>query len=87
MTVRRRFIAGAVCPSCRVMDRLVIETEAHDAPRRLCVECGFSETLTEGAETSTGGVPRGRPERPSRPREAASQAVRILDPGASKDGD
>lgn len=36
----RRFIAGAVCPRCGLMDKLVVDTESN---RRECVSCDFSE--------------------------------------------
>jgi len=64
--VVRRFIAGAVCPRCRALDRLVIEFDPQElvADKRICVACGFSETV-EG-ESSTlqpkAGIPRGRVE-------------------------
>ena len=37
---RRRFIAGAVCPRCAEMDRVVVDL---DTDQRECVSCGFSE--------------------------------------------
>ncbi len=37
-----RFIAGAVCPGCRALDRLIIETVG-DAERRRCVACGYTD--------------------------------------------
>ena len=37
---RRRFIAGAVCPRCALMDKILIDM---DTDKRLCVSCGFSE--------------------------------------------
>ena len=37
---RRRFIAGAVCPRCALMDKIVVDV---DTDQRLCVSCGFSE--------------------------------------------
>ena len=38
----KRFIAGAVCPQCQVVDRLVVE-QADGVMRRRCVSCGFSD--------------------------------------------
>lgn len=44
--MRKRFIAGAVCPRCGEMDRMVSYTpEGSQAPVRECVACGFSEQL------------------------------------------
>ena len=37
----RRFIAGAVCPRCGLMDKLRIDTETQE---RECVNCGFSDS-------------------------------------------
>lgn len=37
---RRRFIAGAVCPRCALMDKMVVDL---DTDQRVCVSCGFSE--------------------------------------------
>lgn len=37
---RRRFIAGAVCPRCALMDKMVVDL---DTDQRECVSCGFSE--------------------------------------------
>ena len=43
---RRRFIAGAVCPKCQALDRMVLEVDVDDNEHtRHCVACGFSETL------------------------------------------
>ncbi len=39
--MQKRFIAGAVCPSCAVMDRLVI-FEEDGISKRACVACGFT---------------------------------------------
>jgi len=36
----RRFIAGAVCPRCARMDKIVLDP---NTDRRFCVSCGFSE--------------------------------------------
>lgn len=37
---RRRFIAGAVCPRCALMDKMVVDL---DTDQRICVSCGFTE--------------------------------------------
>ena len=50
MTVGRRFVAGAVCPRCGVVDRIVLE----DADRRVrCVACGFTDTRPLGTPATT----------------------------------
>lgn len=75
---RRRFIAGAVCPACRAVDRLTLEVDGEGTQRRLCVACGFSDTSTD---SGTGSIPRGKHEMPAASRESApAKVVRILSP-------
>ena len=78
----RRFIAGAVCPQCRAVDRIVLEREstAADASgeerlRRVCVSCGYNDTLAAGSapEPPTRFSRRGRDEA------APATAVKIVD--------
>ncbi len=73
--VKRRFIAGAICPSCREMDRLFVD--ADDAgPFFECVSCGYRRV---GDFT---GPDHGRTTKPDSRREVAPQTVRIVDPNA-----
>lgn len=44
MTVKKRFIAGAVCPKCKAMDRIVMYRK-NDKDFRECVECDFSDEM------------------------------------------
>lgn len=44
----KRFIAGAVCPRCGEIDRIVAFTE-NQVNRKECVACGFNETLDKAA--------------------------------------
>lgn len=48
MSVTKRFIAGAVCPRCAAMDRIVIYG-TDEGQFRECVSCGFHERLKEEA--------------------------------------
>lgn len=74
----RRFIAGAVCPECRAVDRIVLEQEGA-LQRRRCVSCGYTDTLV-------GRTPAEPPTRLSRHRgEAPATPVRIVDPGRGDD--
>lgn len=41
---KKRFIAGAVCPACSEMDKLMMWNE-NEVPHRECVACGYSDTL------------------------------------------
>lgn len=55
---RRRFIAGAVCPRCALMDKIVVDL---NTDQRLCVSCGFSEGRpgmpAEGSHVAEGSHP------------------------------
>ncbi|XOV83842.1 MAG: YheV family putative metal-binding protein [bacterium] len=78
---KKRFIAGAVCPECQAVDRIVVETampvpagKAADRidpeqalSRRRCVACGFADEFSAANLINSQGVPRGKPEKP-RPR-------------------
>ena len=44
--MKKRFIAGAVCPKCSAMDRLVM-FEQDGTTVRECVECGFTDSQKE----------------------------------------
>lgn len=44
MTVKKRFIAGAVCPKCSAMDRIVMYREG-ESDYRECVACGFKDEM------------------------------------------
>lgn len=71
---KARFIAGAVCPSCRAMDRVVVE-EHEGGRRRRCVACGHFDALAQGS----GPTP---PTRFTRAADApaVADAVRIVEP-------
>ncbi|MDA9368488.1 YheV family putative metal-binding protein [Flavobacteriaceae bacterium] len=77
----RRFIAGAVCPRCAAMDRIVVHA---DGETRECIDCGFSDARpTAGPEA----VPT-RVTRPvARRVETAAEPVRLLDPRSPKDSE
>ncbi len=47
MKTVKRFIAGAVCPRCAAMDRIVAYTDEDQRQVRECVACGFNEKLRE----------------------------------------
>lgn len=76
----RRFIAGAVCPRCSAMDKIVVDG---DTDQRECVACGFSEARPEApaAELPT------RVSRASARRiETAAEVVTLVDPAALHKG-
>lgn len=74
-----RFIAGAVCPACRAMDRIVLES-LEDGSRRRCVTCGYTDTLSNraSAEPATRLTRRRAGDTPAAP-------VRIVDPARDAD--
>ncbi|HKK23344.1 MAG TPA: YheV family putative metal-binding protein [Pseudohaliea sp.] len=79
---RRRFIAGAVCPRCAVMDRLVVDLATD---RRECVACGFSEARPE---PPTAEVPTRVTRAAARRKDTAAEAVTLIDPARrADDGD
>ncbi len=78
---RRRFIAGAVCPKCAAMDRIVVDL---DTDRRECVACGFSdERPAAPVEELKTRVTRASARRV----ETAIEPVRLLDPGSKPAND
>ncbi len=40
--LNRYFIAGAVCPQCGVMDRIVVYTDSKDIE---CIACNYTDNL------------------------------------------
>jgi len=86
---RRRFIAGAVCPRCAQMDKIVVNL---DTDQRECVACGFSEkrpaqspgTVAGDSADADGSLAREIPTRVSRPAarrvETPAEAVTLIDP-------
>lgn len=51
MATSKRFIAGAVCPSCKLMDKTVIVTKDEQKVRE-CISCGFSDVAPQQSFTS-----------------------------------
>ncbi len=46
MQKTRRFIAGAICPQCKAMDKIVLHRNGGQQQRE-CVACGFTDDLQE----------------------------------------
>lgn len=75
--VTKRFIAGAVCPKCGEMDRVVMYVE-NDRQFRECVSCGFHDEMRlnyAGPELET------RVNRSEQERQQEIKVVKLLDPG------
>lgn len=78
---RRRFIAGAVCPRCGDMDKIVVDAETD---RRECIACGFSEERPGPvAPAGQDGTPRAR-ELPARELPARELPTRVSRPAARR---
>ena len=78
---KRRFIAGAVCPRCGALDRLVIEErEGDNPPSRRCVACGFVDVL----RTAPSRPPKNRLDGGLRapPADEPARVVKLIDPKA-----
>lgn len=79
--VTRRFIAGAVCPACGAVDKLVLLVGSPQGERE-CVSCGYSDKLADGApdqELAT-RVNQPRPGEKPLSHEDDVQTLDLLDP-------
>ena len=73
----RRFIAGAVCPKCAEMDKIVVDMKTN---RRECIACDFAEERpTDGAAQRELNTRVNRPA--ARRVETPAEAITLLDPG------
>lgn len=46
VVITKRFIAGAVCPSCNTQDSIKM-WNVEGTPHRECVSCGYTDTFNE----------------------------------------
>ncbi len=81
---RRRFIAGAVCPRCAQIDKIVVDL---DTDTRHCVSCGFSEDRPSGGgQPAQASQPKEVLTRVTRPAsrlvETPAEVVTLVDPGS-----
>lgn len=73
---KKRFIAGAVCPKCSAMDRIVSFRNDKGEEARECVACGFSDVLRFPA------APQAELEtRVNKPMLGDFEPVKLIDPG------
>lgn len=73
----KRFIAGAVCPKCSEMDKVVMFKDEDGKENRECVACGYIDVMKEEVEASeldTRVTPEGKALR-----DDGEQAIRIFD--------
>ena len=77
--IRRRFIAGAVCPRCSAMDKIVVNL---DTDTRECLACGFNAARPDD-KAQLNELPT-RVSRPAARRvETPAESVTIIDPASS----
>ena len=50
MATPKRFIAGAVCPRCAEMDKIMMFTTDDDDQVRECVACGLTDAVSDTPE-------------------------------------
>ncbi|WP_067104652.1 YheV family putative zinc ribbon protein [Microbulbifer flavimaris] len=77
--VKKRFIAGAVCPRCSEMDTIV-NYRIGEKNYRECVSCGFKDEIR--LQSSPAEIPTRVNER--RRQEEIEAPVKILDPSSGK---
>jgi len=86
----RRFIAGAVCPRCGLLDKIVIDA---NTDQRVCVSCGFCEDRPGlPASSPLVAAAQNSPELPTRVSRAAArrvqtpaQKITLIDPRSDRD--
>lgn len=69
--IKKRFIAGAVCPRCSAMDKLMMYKE-EGKDKRECVSCGFTD------EMNFKSVPRELETRVNTPKEVKEAETQVL---------
>ena len=80
-STRRRFIAGAVCPKCAAMDKIVVDL---DTDRRECVACGFSDARPADPVQD---LPTRVSRAAARRVETIAEPVRLMDPSPAPAND
>ena len=80
--MKRRFIAGAVCPKCEQMDKVVMYDDADNQRWRECVSCGFKDKMTDEGPADEPQTRVNQPRLGEKPlaHEDEVQTVHILDP-------
>lgn len=76
--VQKRFIAGAVCPRCAEMDKIVMY-EQDGKNFRECVECGYEDEMPQSGAANE--IPTRVNDKPVT-KEATEQVLNFIDPSA-----
>ncbi len=77
---RRRFIAGAVCPRCGEMDKIIVDM---DTQTRECVACDFSEARPQDGAASE--LPTRVSRAAARRVETPAETITLIDPADAGD--
>lgn len=82
----KRFVAGAVCPRCAEMDKLVMFRNEQDQQVRECVRCGYSDLMNANgqAEEITTRVNQARVGEQPLAHEDEISIVNIMDPKSKR---
>ncbi len=89
-TLKKRFIAGVVCPKCGEMDRTVMYRNDQDDEVRECISCGYSQTLSEHIQEeslATELTTRVTPVDGKAVRDEGVQALKIILPNSTQNTD
>ena len=80
--VIKRFVAGAVCPRCSEMDKLVMFRNESDQQVRECVRCGYSDAMNENGQQEEINTRVNQPRIGEQPlaHEDEIQIVNLMDP-------
>lgn len=84
----KRFIAGAVCPRCKAMDKLRMYVDGTEQVRE-CVSCGYTDRMNEQGDIIAEEIKTrvNEPRLGEKPlaHEDELQSVTIIDPGKNSD--
>ena len=79
--VVKRFIAGAVCPRCAEMDKLLMYKNEQQQQVRECVRCGYQDVMTDsGPNEITTRVNQPRVGEAPLAHEDEVRVVNVMDP-------
>ncbi len=84
---KRRFIAGASCPKCEKMDKIVMYDDENGERWRECVSCGFRDAISDlpEAEELATRVNQPRPGEQPPLHEDEVQVIRLVTQDKGKD--
>ncbi|CAA0081214.1 Uncharacterised protein [BD1-7 clade bacterium] len=80
--MKRRFIAGAICPKCEQLDKIVMYDDDNHKRHRECVSCGFKELMLDQPDADEISTRVNQPRAGEKPlsHEDEVQVVQLMDP-------